>query len=122
MKKAKRQWIEREFPTEEEVLADLSELLSALMHNVRDFTAEEAAAAAMVFLAPSIRKALTRAKIEEEARLKAGDKRGSAALLRKRTTLALAARLQAEQDDLRKIRKKHQLAISVHKKLTQLVL
>ena len=115
----------RRFPTEEETLADLAELLSvsishhSMLHGP-DLTldAEDMARAAMVFLAPSIRKALERARIEERARLKAGDNRSRKAESRKKAALALAARLRMARN-LRGPRKDHQLAISVHKEQAQ---
>ena len=125
MRKSRRQLEdEREFPTEEETLANLTEVLSVfishhfMLHGPNlTLDAEEMARAAMVFIAPSVRKALARARIEERARLMAGDNRSRAAQHRKRAALTIAARLQTEQPLLRLPGKKLQLATRVWEEL-----
>src|SRR5262245_48890187 len=106
-----------ETPTEEQLMAEIDEFFFAHWHSLRNPTLEDFVAAAKIFFAPVIRKALQRTKAEDRSIRKANRKRLVTTAKKKNTALAIAARLREKHQRLRMPRRKSQLADLVSKEL-----
>ena len=108
-----------EEPTEEQLMAEIEKYFFTLMHSLRNPTVEDFVAAAKIFFAPVIRKALQRTKAENRSIRKANIKRRRTAEKGKKAALAIAAELKEKHRHLGMARRKSQLAGLVSKELKQ---
>jgi hypothetical protein len=117
MKKHKSLSFRLDEPTEEQLMTEIDEFFFALMHSLRNPTVEDFVAAAKMFFAPVIRKALQRTKAENRSIQKANRKRQRTAEGAKKTALVIAAGLRKKHRHLLMARRKSQLADLVSKEL-----
>jgi hypothetical protein len=110
-------WLRNEEPTEEQLMSEIDEYFFGLWHTLRNPTLEDFVAAAKIFFAPVIRKALQRTKAEDRSIRKANRKRQVTRAKEKNTALVIAAQLREKRRDLRMPRRKSQLADLVSKEL-----
>ena len=116
MKRAKSLFFRNEEPTEEQLMAEIDEHFTSLSLSLKDFTVADFIAAAKIFLAPVIRKALQRTKADRSL-WGATKGRQCKAEQKKKAALFIAARLMEKNPQLRLPRKLTQLANAVTKEL-----
>jgi hypothetical protein len=105
-----------EEPTEKELLAEIDEFFFSLMHSLRNPTVEDFVAAAKIFFAPVVRKALQRTKAENRSVRKANSDRQWKSKRAKKAALVVAARLMQEHPQYRLSRRRSRLADAVSKR------
>lgn len=108
-----------EEPTEEQLMVEIDEFFGSLERALIDPTFEDFVAAAKIFFAPVIRKALQRTKAENRSIRKANNKRRGTAEKAKKAALVMANELTEKHRHLRMARRKSQLADLVSKGLKQ---